>query len=235
MWQDEGKFGGRSMVPERRRLVILCLVALLALAIAFVRPPSNVRAQAACAELIDDGGFETGGAWQLSGSPLAPAYIDYQKHSGARALRLGIDDGQNVSGSSSARQTIDIPGSDGAVTLSFWTYTFFTGAPGADFVQLDLLAPDGYTVLDRLWVDGNDSRAWSESTIDLTRWRGNTLQIYFTVFNDGLGSTAGMYLDDVSVQACPADTAASPTPSATPSPTPVSSEASPTQTQNSGR
>jgi len=223
------------MVPERRWLVILCLFALLALVVSFGRPPSSVRAQAACAELISDGGFETGEAWQLSASPVAPDYITYQKHDGDRALRLGIDDSQNVMGSSSARQTITIPGSANDVTLSFWSYTFFTGPPGADSVELDLLAPDGYTVLERLWSADNDSRVWSESTIDLTRWRGNTVQIYFTVFNDGQGSTAGMYLDDVSVQACPADgtplSGATPTPSATPSQTPVYNVASPTATQ----
>jgi hypothetical protein len=226
------------MVLERRWLVVLCLLALLALVVPFGKPPSSVRAQAACAELISDGGFETGGAWQLSAGPVAPDYISYQKHGDGRALRLGIDDSQNVTGSSSARQTITIPGSATDVSLSFWSYTVFTGPPGGDLAELDLLAPDGYTILDRLWSADSDSRVWSESSIDLTRWRGNTVQIYFTVFNDGQGSTAGMYLDDVSVQACPADATASqtpvsgatPTPGATPSQTPVDHVASPTAT-----
>ena len=64
-----------------------------------------------------------------------------------------------------------------------------------------------------------DNRVWSESTIDLTRWRGSTVQIYFTVFNDGQGSTAGMYLDDVSVQglSCRCHAVATPASGATPS------------------
>ncbi len=229
------------MVPVRRCLAILCFFAVLAPVVAFLRPPSGARAQAECSELIGDGGFETGGAWQFSAGPAAPSYITYQRHGGDKALRLGIDDGQNVAGSSSARQKIALPASADQITLSFWSYTFFTGPPGSDFAQLDLLGPDGYTVLERLWAADNDSRVWSEQTIDLTRWRGSTAQIYFTVFNDGQGSTAGMYLDDVSVQSCPLEaalsqtpaTATQPTPSATPSPTPIPNVVLPTETVTS--
>jgi len=69
-------------------------------------------------------------------------------------------------------------------------------------------------------------------TFDLSRWRGRTLQVYFNVYNDGLGGTAGMFLDDVSLVSCPAVTATpSPQPpTLTPTPTATATPAPPTGT-----
>ena len=39
-------------------------------------------------------------------------------------------------------------------------------------------------------------------TFDLSAWRGRTLQIYMSVYNDGRGGTAAMFLDDVSLLVC---------------------------------
>ena len=64
-----------------------------------------------------------------------------------------------------------------------------------------MLAPNG-TVLDKPWHSQNDSRTWNQMSFDLSRWRGRTFQIYFNVYNDGQGGTAGMFLDDVSLVAC---------------------------------
>ena len=52
---------------------------------------------------------------------------------------------------------------------------------------------------------------WNQLSFDLTRWRGRTLQVYFNVYNNGVGGTAGRFLDDVSLTAC--------TGGATPAPT----------------
>jgi hypothetical protein len=37
---------------------------------------------------------------------------------------------------------------------------------------------------------------------DLSAWRGRTFQLYFNVYNDGLGGMAQMYLDDVALVVC---------------------------------
>ena len=39
-------------------------------------------------------------------------------------------------------------------------------------------------------------------SFDLSQWRGQTVQVYFNVYNDGLGGTAAMFLDDVSLATC---------------------------------
>ena len=74
-------------------------------------------------------------------------------------------------------------------------------------------------------------------SFDLSPWRGQTVQLYFNVYNDGVGGTAAMFLDDVSLTACTGGVTLVPTggvtlvptggvtliPSGTPSPTPTPS------------
>ena len=69
-------------------------------------------------------------------------------------------------------------------------------------MEVDLLAPDGVTVLETLWRSSDDSRLWDRLQFDLTPWRGETVQLYMMVYNDGAGGTTGMFLDDVSVTTC---------------------------------
>ncbi len=177
----------------------MCLSLVLGLALL---GPAVPRAQAqSCTELIADGGFETGDVWLLGVTPLTPEYVTYTSHSGNRSLAMGITRGGNAEGYSSARQTVTIPLYANQVTLSFWVNTMVVAPAGADRMQLVLLNPDGST-LAVPWSSSNDSRMWNQLSFDLTRWRGRTVQVYFNVYNDGVGGTAGMFLDDVSLTAC---------------------------------
>jgi hypothetical protein len=173
------------------------------------------RADATCAELVVNGGFETVGAWQLGASPSPPQYTNVNKHSGAYSLSLGISDGVNRQSFSSARQAVTIPTGIQSAMLSFWFYASATGAPTTDYMELVILAPDG-AVLDKPWFSRNDSQVWNPMTFDLTAWQGRTVQLYFNVYNDGLGGMAQMYLDDVSFAACAGGGAGWVTPALTP-------------------
>ncbi|MCU0503697.1 MAG: hypothetical protein MUC51_18410, partial [Anaerolineae bacterium] len=62
---------------------------------------------------------------------------------------------------------------------------------------------------------------WSPLTFDLTPYRGRTIQVRFGVYNDGNGQSTSLYLDDVSLDACPPNPA-SPTPTPTQIATPIS-------------
>jgi hypothetical protein len=193
--------------------VTICLAAMLG-----VRAPA-AQAQGTCVELAQNGGFENGAAWLLGTAPQMPEYVTYARHSGNRALALGITKGASQKSYSSARQTVTIPLSANTVALSFWFNAMMTDPVRGQFMELALLAPNG-TVLDKPWHSQNDSRTWNQMSFDLSRWRGRTLQIYFNVYNDGLGGTAGMFLDDVSLVACSNGTPAAtstrtPTPSGT--------------------
>jgi len=207
-------------------------VAALLLALWLGPRSLPVRAAGDCQELLVNGGFENEDGWVLGVTPLTPQYATYKWHSGDRSLALGIVQGGNVQSYSSARQTVTIPGDAGKVTLSAWVYAMADGAVTTDYMELALLSADGGTILDKPWYSRNDSRTWNQMTFDLSRWRGYTLQIYFNVYNDGLGGTAGMFLDDVSLVACPAVTSTpSPQPSTlTPTSTATAPPASPTIT-----
>ncbi len=205
-----------------------CLAALMA-ALLIGAAPMHAAADG-CTELIANGGFETADAWALGVSPIMPQYVTYTKHSGNRALALGITSGANVASFSSARQTVTIPAAITQATLTFWFYALASSPATTDYMEVVLLDAGG-VILAKPWQSHNDSRLWNQLSFDLTPWRGQTVQVYFNVYNDGLGGAAALFLDDVSLQACsgvtPAPTgtpAASPTaaPTATvaPSPTP---------------
>lgn len=182
--------------------------------------PPRALAQS-CTELISDGGFETGAAWQIGHDPVAPQYVTYTKHSGNRALALGIISGANVESYSSTRQLVTIPAAATQVTLSFWFYAMANSPATTDAMELVLLDATGAAIVAKPWYSHNDSRIWNQMSLDLTPWRGQTVQVYFNVYNDGLGGTAAMFLDDVSLTACTGAPAPTPTgaPTGTPAPT----------------
>jgi hypothetical protein len=191
--------------------VTICLAVMPGLA------APAAQAQGTCVELAQNGGFENDAAWLLGTAPQMPEYVTYARHSGNRSLALGITKGASQKSYSSARQTVTIPLSANTVALSFWFHAMMTDPIRGQFMELALLAPNG-AVLDKPWHSQNDSRTWNQMSFDLSRWRGRTLQIYFNVYNDGQGGTAGMFLDDVSLVAC-SNGALTATGTSTPTPT----------------
>ena len=207
--------------------LLMCLSLVLGMAIlpAAVAPP--VAAQS-CPNLIVDGGFETGGGWMLGPAPVPPQYVTFTKHSGNQSLMLGITSGANVESFSSARQTVTIPAPATQTTLSFWFYAMASSPATTDYMEVVLLDTAG-AILTKPWVSHNNSQLWNQLSFDLSPWRGQTVQLYFNVYNDGLGGTAAMFLDDVSLTACSGGVTIVPTggvtlvPSGTPSRTPTPS------------
>lgn len=182
-------------------IAVLCIATILGLAL----NPEPLMAQtpSGCAGVVANGGFETVSDWVFGASPSPPQYSSANRHTGNWSLLLGISDGANRESFSSARQTVTIPPSAQSAALSFWVYTIASGAPDTDYMELALLSPDGSTILAKPWYSHSDNRAWSQLVFDISAWRGRTFQLYFNVFNDGLGGMAQMYLDDVSLVACP--------------------------------
>jgi hypothetical protein len=178
-----------------------CLVTALCL-VAWIGPPALPAKAESCGDVIADGGFETGGVWQLGATPVPPEYVTHTKHTGARSLALGIAQGANAASYSSAKQIVMIPSGASEAKLSFWFYAAVGAQAGADKMQLLLLNPDG-TTLAVLWTSSSNNPAWSQLTYDVTPWRGQTVQVYFNVINDGSGDTTGIFLDDVSLAVCP--------------------------------
>lgn len=215
---------------KQLRIINVGLIIGVLLVSAWGPAAAVVHSQTSCTELIQNGGFETDAAWLLGPTPQPPAYVTYARHSGNRSLLLGVAGGSSPRSYSSARQTVTIPATATTVTLSFWFYALL-GDPSGDYMELVLLTPAG-AVLDRPWRSRNDSRTWNQLSFDLSRWRGRTVQIYFNVYNDGRDGASGMFLDDVSLTACPGATATTtptaPTVTATPTATAPTATITPT-------
>ena len=215
--------------------LLMCLSLVLGMAVIPAVAAMTVAAQS-CPDLIVDGGFETGSGWVLGPNPVTPQYVTFTKHSGNQSLMLGITSGANVESFSSARQTVAIPATATQTTLSFWFYAMASSAPTTDYMEVVLLDPAG-AILTKPWFSHNNSQLWNQMSFDLSPWRGQTVQLYFNVYNDGVGGTAAMFLDDVSLTACTGGVTLVPTggvtlvptggvtliPSGTPSPTPTPS------------
>ena len=151
-------------------------------------PPSH--------ELLINGGFEEDGGWVISRTAYPAALTGVIRHSGARAMRLGIEHAaDNVLSYSSAGQSLDLPNAPN-LTLTFWFYPLAGDATGDAQYLLLLDKLGNYTRL--MWIT-SDARSWLYQSIDLSAYAGQQVTLRFGVYNDGQGGVAAMYLDDVSL------------------------------------
>ena len=177
--------------------------------------PDNIR----CEERLRNGDMESNDGWEFGETDLPGRYTGALHHSGLRSVHLGNDDPSlpNRYSYSSISQRVSLarPGYTIA-KLSFWYYPVSDMEPG-DTQEAILLDANTGRTLKILWRGVENDRHWIHKEIDLTRYLGRNVVVYFNVFNDGGSGRAAMYVDDVSLQMCGP---ISPTP--TPTPTPVS-------------
>jgi hypothetical protein len=193
--------------------------------------PTVTATPSGCSELVGNGGFETNATWFFTLTGSTAGYSTAQPHSGARSARLGllpaamaagemsglgqpgqVEPARNLLGDlapmgatySSGYQTIRIPSAANRVTLTLWYYPGSDATTG-DYQRVMLLQPGTYAEFKTLMKVHENDRAWKRTTFDLTPYRGMTLVLYFEVLNDSTASTGRtwMYVDDVSVLACP--------------------------------
>lgn len=160
--------------------------------------------------LLVNGGFEDDSGWIFGDDPVRPEYSAEHFDGGLRSVRLGNPPGpdtRNVKTYSSLRQPVTLPNHTGTARL---TWQFLSRSqegnnpsPGdrEDRQDVIVLGPDLSTwrILYRARVD---SGAWQSGQADLTPFMGQTITIYFNVFNDGNGARTWMYLDDVRLTLC---------------------------------
>jgi len=116
-------------------------------------------------------------------------------------MRLGITYQSDAYSYSSISQEVTIPGDAVSATLSFWYYPLCQ----------DTEDWQGATIYNHTWgflayampkVCSN-SQTWTHHTFDLTPYKGQTIILYFNVYNKRVNNKkTAMYLDDVSVQIC---------------------------------
>lgn len=205
-------------------LVVLPAGATLVAHLPRAAHAASLQTTAACQELLVNGNLETSGGWRFGATPAPGTIVDTPVHGGAFAIRLGIGAGANPVAYSTAYQTVTLPATAEQILLTYWERPGATGDSG-DYREVIALRTD-FTVLRSLTRQsgaGNDQ--WTQRTFDLSDLRGQTIVLYFNLYNNGSGATLVNYLDDSSLQSCDSTTPATPTATApatgTPTPTPT--------------
>ena len=196
-----------------------------------------------CYERVSNGGFEDDAAWVFSLTDSQADYTTAEHHSGQRSARLGLLPTMQAAASnaaaapernllgevaptgatySSGYQTITIPWNVQAANLTFWYYPG-TDDISSDFQRVLLLDPVSYGVVANLMQVLENDQVWKQASFDLSAYVGQSLVLYFEVYNDSTSSAGRtwMYLDDVSLQTCTISTA---TPTFTPTATATATE-----------
>ncbi|RME63191.1 MAG: glycosyl hydrolase family protein, partial [Caldilineae bacterium] len=171
-----------------------------------------------CTEAVVNGGFEANGGWTMPTTARPARYASERVWQGSRSLRLGIPPGGgNARTDSTAYQWVNLPADAATITLT--AHVWRGGGSSGDFHYIWVTA-GGKT--DRLLQGMQDARRWQEVTYDLTPLAGQRIFLLLGTFNDGVGGPAVMYVDEVSIQACPPNvTPTPPTPTPTPTATPI--------------
>lgn len=161
-----------------------------------------------CYEAIVNGGAETTGGWDFPATAYTGGYSTAQKHSGARAVRTGIESGAPIYSYSSAYQRVDIPLNATDLRLSFWYYNTSTASTSTDRDKSYVLIIDQYGyyhyLADVNYPNTND-RVWRQLILnyaDLAPYRGQRIQVHFETYNNWWGGVHTMYVDDVSLVIC---------------------------------
>jgi uncharacterized repeat protein (TIGR01451 family) len=172
-------------------------------------PTTTLSPTPGCTDLIVDGGFEWDDeAWDIP-IPGRAAYTTQYAHSGQRAMRIGIEQGNNVYSYSTVRQTFHVPIHAQESVLRFWYYAV-SGDTEHDLQYGLIEDQQGNTE----WVlyERSNSQSWQyEEHLLAEAYKGTDVTVYFGVLNDGSGGVTAMYVDDVSLPICGAEPTPSPT------------------------
>ncbi len=172
-------------------------------------------------EWLVNGNAELDEEWDFPTTPATAEYSTAQAHSGARSIRLGIVGTANKLAYSSAQQRVTLPATATSAQLTLWLYPTSTEAQSAAFspemdaaltavrlatpadgdAQFILIMDDNEKILQRLLWTLDNSRTWKPYTFDMSAYIGKSVWVHFGVYNDGVGGTTGMYVDDVALTA----------------------------------
>jgi len=171
-----------------------------------------------CQSLLVNTGFENG-AWTYARTLSEPGLVSSPTYSGQRAMRLGNAlNGTNYQTHSTMHQTVTIPANATEVVLRFWEITGEVGDAG-DYREVQILDTN-YRLLrlltrNRQYTYGQ----WTYHSFDIDDLRGQTVIVYFNVYNNGIHNSMRTYIDEASLTAC--GTSPMPTPTHTPTHTPT--------------
>jgi hypothetical protein len=196
-------------------------------------PPStnaaNFTGYSSCQQLVTNGGFEKDQAWVFPSSPFPAAYTNSAAHSGSRSVRTGIlDPSRRVESYSDTYQNVTIPSNASSALLRIWLFpmTGITaaqapepiGAPQVDSIwgnaplandaqYVLVINPSNGSILETLvWWEASNAQTWTYREFNLVKYSGRQIRLLFGTYNNNSGGVTSMYVDDVSLEACPGAT-----------------------------
>jgi hypothetical protein len=205
-------YGGRSVMYADNAILETCVSTT---------PPPPPPPPPTCSERVANGGFEANSSWYIPLTNFSAGYSTWLAHYGARSMRTGIVyPSHNRYSYSDFRQTVSVPSGVSSALLSFWAYSIsgeaynlpeperptaleFGQSAMAGDVQY-LLVLDYYgNWLDTLLWRRSDERYWRYFEYDLKPYAGRTILLQWGTYNNGWDGVTAMYVDDVSLKACP--------------------------------
>jgi hypothetical protein len=154
----------------------------------------------ASSNLVQNGSFQTGSFtdW-TTGGPVEPTITTAETYSSSYSALLGQTKKPEVDGTSYIYQTISIPSTAKAATLTFWYW------PGTDdsieyaYQECLIQSSSGSTDATVMKVCSN-AQAWTQVTYNLSKYIGKTIRLYFGVHGNGYSSDyVYMYLDGITI------------------------------------
>lgn len=151
--------------------------------------------------LLEDGGFELGGAWQLVGNAMR--YTDKSWEQWARSGNSFGLLGQYAVGHDALVQPVTIPANVGGATLKYYVSTLSSDSGLADPLTVMVVDDSGWHTIDAVSArDATTTLDYKLHSNDLSAYRGKTVKIWFEADQNGVNRTEYL-IDDVSLTTAP--------------------------------
>jgi len=148
---------------------------------------------------LSNGSFESGTlqCWTAGGA-LVPQVFTAQAEDGSFSTLLGATSMPEPDGDSWIYQTITVPSSMQAPTLTFWYWPWSSDTIDHNWQEAQVRNSGG-NMLSQVFKAASNAQVWTPVTFDLSAYKGQTVQLYFNVHEDGYGNPTYMYLDNVAI------------------------------------
>jgi hypothetical protein len=160
---------------------------------------ATVAQPADCNNLVADSGLESGSGWATEASGSYQVISGFRSHSGANAAHLaGVDNA-----SDQLATTLALPADRSSVTLTFW-WQIQSEEESSEFDGITVLVADaaGNQLRSVLTLgSGSASTQWQQTSVDLSEFAGQTIQLKFVAQTDE-SLVTDFFIDDVAVTAC---------------------------------
>ncbi|MGI8331897.1 M1 family aminopeptidase [Actinomadura scrupuli] len=178
-----------------RRLIAIIAAAAAAAASLAAAPAAASHAAAACtpAQVVGNGGFETGTTPWTASTGVIFTGGGQTAHSGGRFARL---DGTGGTHTDTLTQTVTLPAGCSAASLTFWLHVG-TAETTTGIAYDTLTAKIGGTTL-ATYSNLDRNTGYAQKTIDVSAFAGQTVTLAFTGTEDSSLQTS-FVLDDVAL------------------------------------